>query len=104
MSLRADYSIGCPSVDAMMEELIEGVEFLNQLRRYFPAKSVDADSHRIIFDAIAAAYRVYSGTYSAPKRLDHNRCSLVFSKDYRSCQCYMRLSKTPTEFGLWSND
>jgi hypothetical protein len=41
---------------------------------------------------------------SAPKKFDQNRCSLVFSTDYRSCQCYMRLSNTPTEIQIWSND
>jgi hypothetical protein len=37
---------------------------------------------------------------NAPKKFDQNRWSLVFSTDYRSCQCYMRLSKTPTELQL----
>jgi hypothetical protein len=50
----------------MMEELIEGVlEFFNQLRRCFPADSVDANSHRIIFTAIVAAYGTDSGEPSA---------------------------------------
>lgn len=49
-----------------MEELIEGVlEFFNQLRRCFPADSVDANSHRIIFTAIVAAYGTDSGEPSA---------------------------------------
>jgi hypothetical protein len=64
-SLRADYRTGQLSEDAMIEELIEGVEFLNQLRRCFPAKSVDADSHQIIFTAIVAAYSIDLGGFSA---------------------------------------
>ncbi len=37
---------------------------------------------------------------SAPKKFDQNRCSLVFSTDYRSCQCYMGVYETSTELQL----
>jgi hypothetical protein len=47
-----------------MEELVEGGRFLARLSRCFPAISVDASSHRIIFDAIVEAYRVDAGEFS----------------------------------------
>ena len=37
---------------------------------------------------------------SVPKERGYNRCSLVFSEDFRSCQCYMRLSQEPTAIQL----
>ena len=53
-SLHVDYRAEGTGLDerAAMEELIEGVGFLDGLSRCFPIRSVDANSHRIIFDAI----------------------------------------------------
>jgi len=53
-----------------MEELIEGGTFLDGLARCFPARSVDANSHRIIFDAIVEAYRVDVGETRAASTSD----------------------------------
>ena len=37
---------------------------------------------------------------SVPIKPAYNRCSLVFSEDFRSCQCYMRLKKQPIAMQL----
>lgn len=63
--MRADYRTGHLSEDGIMGELIDGVEFFIQLRQCFPAKSVDADSHRIILTAIIAASGIDLGEASA---------------------------------------
>jgi len=65
MSLNVDYRIGSLSERAAMEELIEGMGFLDRLSHCFPARSVDANSHKIIFDSIVEAYRVDVGGPSA---------------------------------------
>jgi len=65
MSLTVDYKAGSLSESAAMEELIEGMKFVDQLSRCFPARLVDASSHRIIFDSIVQAYQVDVGRSSA---------------------------------------
>jgi hypothetical protein len=96
VSLRADYRNGHLSEDAMMEELIEGVEFFSQLRRCFPSKSVDADSHRIIFNAIVAAYGIDSGGPSAATTGDNPITKLKKAGDLLDNSPFLLLQPVPT--------